>query len=215
MTILIKRYANRKLYNTETSRYITLKGVGELLDRGQEVRVVDNETGEDITEVSLSQILVDNNRSREVPSDTLLSQILNRGGDAVYTAIRRSVDDASDGIGEFQERFRQLVQRGETARSRRPSLLGDRRSRSERGDVDETTRPDDTRARASRDEDLAGLPTSAAELGLMIRDAVGRAFGAGDWPTRTEIDRLNRNLERVLEALERLDDASLNPRPRR
>ncbi len=36
MTILIKRYANRKLYNTETSRYITLKGVGELLDRGQE-----------------------------------------------------------------------------------------------------------------------------------------------------------------------------------
>ena len=60
MATLIKRYANRKLYNTATSRYITLKGVGELLDRGDEVRVVDNETGEDITQIALSQILVDN-----------------------------------------------------------------------------------------------------------------------------------------------------------
>ena len=106
MAILIKRYANRKLYNTETSRYITLKGVGDLLDRGEEVRVVDNETGEDITQVALSQILVDNKRAREVPSDTLLSQILARGGDAVYSAIRKSVDEASDGLGEFADRQR-------------------------------------------------------------------------------------------------------------
>lgn len=235
MTILIKRYANRKLYNTETSRYITLKGVGELLDQGHEVRVVDNETGEDITEVSLSQILVDNNRSREVPSDTLLSQILSRGGDAVYTAIRRSVDDASDGIGEFQERFRQLVQRGEAIRPLGPALRWDRRPRAdgdearhdmprsaERKSTRETERDaardaaprDETRARASGDEATTGLPTSAAELGSLIREAVGRAFGARDWPTRTEIDRLNRNLERVVEALERLDESSANPRPR-
>ncbi|MBC8186978.1 MAG: hypothetical protein H8E78_02055 [Proteobacteria bacterium] len=43
MAILIKRYANRKLYNTDTSRYITLKGIAALLDLGDEVRVVDNE----------------------------------------------------------------------------------------------------------------------------------------------------------------------------
>ncbi len=45
MAILIKRYANRKLYNTEASRYITLKGIAELLEEGEEVHVVDNETG--------------------------------------------------------------------------------------------------------------------------------------------------------------------------
>ena len=44
MTVLIKRYANRKLYNTDTSRYITLKGVALLIEQGAEVRVVDNET---------------------------------------------------------------------------------------------------------------------------------------------------------------------------
>jgi len=54
MSVLIKRYANRKLYNTQTSRYITLKGIAELIDAGEDVRVIDNETGEDITNVALS-----------------------------------------------------------------------------------------------------------------------------------------------------------------
>ena len=64
MAILIKRYANRKLYNTQTSRYITLKGIAELIESGREVRVIDNETGEDITSVTLSQILVDSEPAR-------------------------------------------------------------------------------------------------------------------------------------------------------
>ena len=66
MAILIKRYANRKLYNTQTSRYITLKGIAELIEADQEVRVIDNETGEDITSVALSQILVEPKRLLEV-----------------------------------------------------------------------------------------------------------------------------------------------------
>ena len=114
MAILIKRYANRKLYNTDTSRYITLKGIAKLLEEGEEVRVIDNETGEDITQVALSQILVDNQRAHEDPSDTLLTQILSRGGDALYGAIKKSVDDATDGLGDFQDRFKQFVQQPET-----------------------------------------------------------------------------------------------------
>src|SRR5262245_66290972 len=89
MTVLIKRYANRKLYNADTSRYITLKGIAELIEAGEDVRVVDNETGEDITSVALSQILVDNEReSRSVPK-TLLSDLIQKSGDALYGALRR------------------------------------------------------------------------------------------------------------------------------
>ena len=176
MAILIKRYANRKLYNTETSRYITLRGLGELLDRGEEVRVVDNETGEDITQVALSQILVDNKRSREIPSDTLLTQILSRGGDAVYSAIRKSVDEASDGLGEFQERFRQLVQRGDGAMARGRAFAWDRHG-----------------------QDL-GEPEHEAD--------------AEAWPSRSEIERLNRNLERVAASLDRLESALAQTRTR-
>ena len=109
MSVLIKRYANRKLYNTQTSRYITLKGIAELIDAGEDVRVIDNETGEDITNVALSQILVDHERSNSAASRTMLSELISRGGDALYGALRRGVGDASEGIEGLQNNLRKIV----------------------------------------------------------------------------------------------------------
>ncbi len=109
MSVLIKRYANRKLYNTQASRYITLKGIAELIDAGEDVRVIDNETGEDITGVALSQILVDHERANTAGSPTLLSGLISRGGDALYGALRRGVGDASEGIGELQNSLRRII----------------------------------------------------------------------------------------------------------
>lgn len=109
MAVLIKRYANRKLYNTRTSRYITLKGIAELLEEGEEVRVIDNESGEDITSVTLSQILVDTERANRAVPGSLLSELVHRGGDALYGALRRGVGDASEGIEEIQKNMRRLL----------------------------------------------------------------------------------------------------------
>jgi polyhydroxyalkanoate synthesis repressor PhaR len=109
MPVLIKRYANRKLYNTQTSRYITLKGIAELIEADEEVRVIDNETGEDITNVALSQILVDNHRSNSALSGTLLSEMISRGGDAIYGALRRGATDASESLGELQQSVRRII----------------------------------------------------------------------------------------------------------
>ena len=109
MTVLIKRYANRKLYNTAISRYITLKGIAELIEQGEEVRVIDNETGEDITSIALSQILVDNERGGRAMPRSLLSNLIQRSGDALYSALKRSVDDASGGIGEVQRNVRRAI----------------------------------------------------------------------------------------------------------
>jgi polyhydroxyalkanoate synthesis repressor PhaR len=109
MTVLIKRYANRKLYNTQTSRYITLKGIAELIEADEEVRVIDNETGEDITNVALSQILVDSERSNSTVSRTLLSELISRSGDVLYGALRRGVGDASEGIDELQKGVRRII----------------------------------------------------------------------------------------------------------
>jgi polyhydroxyalkanoate synthesis repressor PhaR len=111
--VLIKRYANRKLYNTETSRYITLKGIAELIEQGTEVRVVDNETGEDITSVALSQILVDNERAQRAVPRTLLSDLIQRGGDALYGALKRGVGDAQENLGELQRNVRQAIRHRE------------------------------------------------------------------------------------------------------
>jgi polyhydroxyalkanoate synthesis repressor PhaR len=109
MTVLIKRYANRKLYNTDTSRYITLKGIAELIDAGEDIRVIDNETGEDITSIALSQILVDNERGGRAVPRGLLSDLVQRGGDALYGALKKGVEDASGGIGEIQRNVRRAI----------------------------------------------------------------------------------------------------------
>jgi polyhydroxyalkanoate synthesis repressor PhaR len=120
MAVLIKRYANRKLYNTETSRYITLKGVSELVHAGREIRVVDNESGREITPVILSQILVDDQRRPDpeegaVPG-RLLSELIQRGGDALYSLLRRGLDDAQDNLSEARQNVRRLLQSPELAR---------------------------------------------------------------------------------------------------
>ncbi len=114
MAILIKRYANRKLYNTESSRYITLKGISELLEHGEEIRVIDNESGDDITSIALSQILVDDqkqNRDRSQPlPGHVLSELVHRGGDAIYEILRRSVDDAQGNFDDLRSNVRRWIQ---------------------------------------------------------------------------------------------------------
>ena len=121
--ILIKRYANRKLYNTATSRYITLKGIAELIEAGDEVRVTDNETGEDITSVTLSQILVDTERTNRRVPGTVLSDLIQRSGDVLYSALKRRVGDASEGFEELQRNMKKLLSPRELAASRRPDWI--------------------------------------------------------------------------------------------
>ena len=222
MAILIKRYANRKLYNTETSRYITLKGIAKLLEEGEEVRVIDKESGEDITQVALSQILVDNKRAKEDPSDTLLTQILSRGGDALYGAIKKSVDDATDGLGDFQDRFRQFVSQADAVAGGSKGFAwdtrADRASRSpfSAGSPDARTADDDSKDtssdRATDDSEsaargvwprMAGFP----DVREAIRSAVANEIDALDLPRNRDIETLNKNLMRVADAVERLESA--------
>jgi len=74
---LIKRYANRKLYNTEAGAYVSLEQIAEMIRGGAEVRVVDHVTGDDLTVLTLSQIIVEqarNSRS-DLPRAALMALI--------------------------------------------------------------------------------------------------------------------------------------------
>jgi polyhydroxyalkanoate synthesis repressor PhaR len=194
MAVLIKRYANRKLYNTETSRYITLKGIAELLNEGDEVRVIDNATGEDITSVALSQILVDSKRSNTSPPNKLLSQIFGRGGDALYDALKRGVDDATDGIGELQERMRRIVGQEES-----------RDQAQESGDAE--TGGDNGAARRESRRARDWISQASPDFERLVQNAVERVFRLLDLPRRSDIAALNRNLDRVASAIETLEKA--------
>lgn len=78
---VIKRYSNRKLYDTKDSRYVTLLQIAELVRGGEEVRIIDNTTKEDLTEVTLAQIIFEEQKSkgqRTVPIQTLKDMIQAR-----------------------------------------------------------------------------------------------------------------------------------------
>jgi polyhydroxyalkanoate synthesis repressor PhaR len=114
MAILIKRYANRKLYNTESSRYITLRGISELVREGQDICVIDNETGEEITPIVLSQILVDDQKENRGDRDgavsgTLLAELIQRGGDALYSLVRRGVGDVETNLNEMRDNVKRWM----------------------------------------------------------------------------------------------------------
>lgn len=65
---LIKRYANRKLYDTQESRYVTLQQIAEFVRDGQDVRIVDNRSKEDLTNVTLAQIIYEEEKSGDSPA---------------------------------------------------------------------------------------------------------------------------------------------------
>jgi polyhydroxyalkanoate synthesis repressor PhaR len=70
---IIKRYSNRKLYDTKDSRYVTLLQIAEMVRTGEEVQIIDNNTKDDLTEITLAQIIYEEQKahSRNVPLQTL------------------------------------------------------------------------------------------------------------------------------------------------
>ncbi|MHB8508727.1 MAG: polyhydroxyalkanoate synthesis regulator DNA-binding domain-containing protein [Candidatus Dormibacteria bacterium] len=112
---LIKKYSNRKLYDTRSRRYITLNKIGDLLREGEEIQVVDRSSGEDLTAVTLSQVLLDSERKRTaVAPDNVLHQLV-RGPEALLGAVRQSISAGQDLIQEAQVRARQPEQAVEEA----------------------------------------------------------------------------------------------------
>lgn len=77
---IIKRYSNRKLYDTKGSRYVTLLQIAEMVRGGEEVQIIDNNTKDDLTEITLAQIIYEEQKahSRNVPLQTLKELIHTR-----------------------------------------------------------------------------------------------------------------------------------------
>ena len=63
--IIVRKYGNRRLYDTSASRYINLDELGQLIRNGNDVRVVDAKTGEDLTRVTLTQIIVEDAKDQQ------------------------------------------------------------------------------------------------------------------------------------------------------
>jgi len=99
---IIKKYANRKLYDTRTSTYITLEGIAGLVRDGHEIKVVDRETGQDLTQVTLSQIVL--SEEKRGPSRMVDGGVLQERGQALLDYVRKTLNVPSDLVNQMERR---------------------------------------------------------------------------------------------------------------
>lgn len=146
MPIIIKRYQNRKLYNTQSKQYITLEEIEDLIKNELEIKVIDNRTGNDITAITLSQIIFEfeKNRSGFLPVKLLVS-LIQSGGNRI-DEIRRSIIEALSVYHhydmEIERRVNLLVEQGELTQETGTQLLEkllsiNQNAHDSRGDIEE------------------------------------------------------------------------------
>ena len=106
MVRLIKRYGSRKLYDTEESRYVLLEDIAGWIRMGQEVRVIDSKTAEEVTAQTLTQIISEEGRrGTGALSSDLLHEIIRLGTDAVNSGVRRLQDRVDRFVQSSIDRF--------------------------------------------------------------------------------------------------------------
>ena len=92
--ILIKKYGNRRLYDTAESRYITLEELAGIIQAGAEVRVVDAKSGADLTQATLTQIIIESRDAGQLLPVPLLTQLIRLGDDALAEFLGRYLSAA-------------------------------------------------------------------------------------------------------------------------
>ncbi|MCY1081187.1 polyhydroxyalkanoate synthesis regulator DNA-binding domain-containing protein [Archangium lansingense] len=143
---VIKRYTNRKLYDTVESRYVTLDEIAAMIKEGVEVQIVDNRTKEDLTSVTLAQIIFEEEKKRNRMPLTVLREIIRHPGESLTGFIQKEVTP-------------RVVSIREEAESRLDKLL--RREKGEEGEQVAEPTPAEQPAEQQQQQEAGG---GAAEL---------------------------------------------------
>ena len=109
-TVIIKKYANRRLYNTESSSYITLEHLAEMVRQKREFKVVDAKSGEDITHNVLTQIIMEEEASgQSMLPVNFLRQLIGMYGDAMQPMVPQFLEESLDAFQRTQSQFRDAM----------------------------------------------------------------------------------------------------------
>ncbi|MGN6365481.1 polyhydroxyalkanoate synthesis repressor PhaR [Asticcacaulis taihuensis] len=105
--VIIKKYANRRLYNTATSSYVTLDNLSDMVREGVDFVVFDAKSGDDITRGVLAQIIFEEeNRGQNLLPIQFLRQLIGFYGDSMQNLLPTYLEMSLDGFAKQQERFR-------------------------------------------------------------------------------------------------------------
>lgn len=184
---VIKRYPNRKLYDTEAKQYITLDEIAGLIRSGKEVQIIDNSTGEDLTALTLSQVIFEQEKKQSgfLPR-SVLSGLIQTGGQrlssiqntlAATLGLTRQMDE------EIERRIQVLVAHKELTPEEGARITQKLLSLSP----------------SSREEREPG------EAGRLSDSALEKLLSASHVPSRGDIDSLNRQLDELTAWLDEIE----------
>jgi polyhydroxyalkanoate synthesis repressor PhaR len=109
--VIIKKYANRRLYNTESSSYITLDHLAAMTREGRDFKVVDAKTDEDITHNVLTQIIMEEeSRGQTMLPVNFLRQLISMYGDSMQAFVPSYLEASMDSFRRNQEQFKSAVE---------------------------------------------------------------------------------------------------------
>jgi polyhydroxyalkanoate synthesis repressor PhaR len=195
---LIKRYGNRKLYDTSESRYITLDEIARLVRSGNDVKVIDNENGDDLTAITFAQIILEEEKRRSsLISLGLLRELVQHGEDTL-AQLRTQVEKGVEAIGTMGERAGRRMQEmvaGTNASDRETPAT-----------VIETHGNDAEGGKGFFDELLAApqrrLEALQRSIDERIKSSVGRITSHP--VVQHEVQRIERSIKKLEERLARL-----------
>lgn len=109
--VVIKKYANRRLYNTGTSTYVTLEDLAEMVKKGEDFTVQDAKSGEDITHPVLTQIIfeLENKEGQNMLPIPFLRQLISFYGDQMQMVVPSFLEQSMIAFAKEQERFREQM----------------------------------------------------------------------------------------------------------
>jgi len=110
MARLVKRYSNRKLYDTSESRYVTLEEISRWVKAGEEVKILENETGEDLTAVTFAQIILEEERKKTGLLSLRLMRDLIQHCEAALAQLAARVESGMEAIRTAPERAGRRLQ---------------------------------------------------------------------------------------------------------
>jgi polyhydroxyalkanoate synthesis repressor PhaR len=184
---VIKRYTNRKLYDTVESRYVTLDEIAQMIKGGAEVKVLDNRSKEDLTSVTLAQIIFEEEKKRSQMPLGVLREIIRHGGEAVAVFYQDKVGNRlSERLEEMKNRTESLRENIEQKVRGVTSLL---RGSEEKSPVKEV---------------IAAGQTAVEELRAKVDQGVKQALDFGGGALAQELEKLQRKIEALEKKLEQL-----------
>jgi polyhydroxyalkanoate synthesis repressor PhaR len=124
---IIKRYTNRKLYDTVESRYVTLDEIAVMVKAGTEVRIVDNRTKEDLTSVTLAQIIFEEEKKTSKMSLRTLKELIRHGGERAAQIVEETQAELRERVEAVRQAAEQrvagLINRGQQTGDRAKEMV--------------------------------------------------------------------------------------------